>query len=152
MSICMVVFIWISADSVRFYYSSKSIITATSCITVYSLPFSTLFQPSCIPQPPPLHHHHHQHHHDHMRTSNPHDRPIYMSIDEILHCPMSPCNPHDHNSVCMACDRLWALYMKITLTNNALQLVMKAKHQKLRINVRLRDLWPGLLVCRWPQR
>lgn len=133
MSICMAVFIWISTDSVGFYYPPKNIITATSCITAYSLPFSTLFQPPYIPPPPPLHHHphhhHHHHHHDCIRTSNLHDGPIYMSTDEMLHCPTSPCNPHDHNSACMACDRLWALYMKITLTNSALQPVMKANRQ-----------------------
>lgn len=37
--------------------------------------------------------------------------------------------PHDHKSAGMACDRLWALYMKITLTNSALQPVWKAQHQ-----------------------
>lgn len=47
-------------------------------------------------------------------------------------CPAAPFNPHDHKSACMACDRLWALYMKIALTNNALQLVMKAKDQSWR--------------------
>lgn len=55
-----------------------------------------------------------------------------MSIDETLHCPAAPFNPHDHKSACIACDRLWALYMKIALTNNALQLVMKAKDQSWR--------------------
>lgn len=147
MSTCMVVLVWISTESVGFYYPSKSSITTTSCITAHSLPLSTLSQPPHISPPP--HHRHHHHHHDRLQAPNLRDCAIYMSIDEMLHCPTSPCNPHDHKSACMARDRLWALYMKITLTNNALQPVLKARSQTRRSmsGCEIRDR--GLLVCMW---
>lgn len=122
MSICIIVLVWISTELVGLYYPSESFITTTFCMTAHSLPFSTLSQPPHISPLPHLHHHHH--HHDRLQAPNLRDWAIYTSIDEMLHCPTSPCNPHDHKSACMACGRLWALYMKITLTNNALQPVL----------------------------
>ena len=55
-----------------------------------------------------------------------HPRSVSGAIEDMLGCTQSPC-PQTHKSTC--CGGLKDLSMKFALTNNALHLLMEAKHE-----------------------
>lgn len=108
------------------FYPAKSFNTTSSCVTspmaallhlISAFTYSSTRSPSSPPSPPwPL---------MHAQTCA---RVLRVCVCGcawvVMRCSIVQrllVTPHDHKSACTACDRLWALYMNITLTNNALQ-------------------------------